>query len=45
MQLLGFLHHFNKIIRQERLKGGRMYFGSQFDGTVHHGGEGMAAGT
>lgn len=27
------------------LKGGRAYFGSQFGGTVHHGGEGKVAGT
>lgn len=30
--------------RQEQLQAGRVYLGSQFEGAVHHGEEGMAAG-
>lgn len=30
---------------QKQLKGGRVYFSSQFEDTIHHGGQSLAAGT
>jgi hypothetical protein len=40
-----FSHHCGRIPNKEQIKGRRVHFDSQFDGTVHLRGKGMVIGT